>query len=398
MIFQMTKARHGGGWAYTSRLNGALRDAGHDSTVLCLGDGSLSASGTVGDRFSYLVDRSLAGTYNRFSTSPFHSFLRVRQWQTSPEVGHEDICHLHSITGFIGYRGLKRLLRNRPRAFWTAHNPWLFTGGCVAYAGCDAFAGGCKSCPILMSPLNRLAKHELRSKRRFIEDLGVKPIGNSEWMVGMMRRSAIFAEIESIPVVPPIVDEAFTVLRDHKQARQALAIDDERFVIGLSASSLTDPGKGIDEFFQTLRAGSKWLEQVTFLLIGDGRIEIPPGVDARFTGRVSSPCRLAELYGMCDCFVSPSFMETFGMAIMEAQACGTPVFAFNAGGTPEAVCPRDPCLLIPNRNFRALHESLEAFVEKGRLGAPARAELSKWVLDRHGAAEIARRQIEIYNT
>jgi glycosyltransferase involved in cell wall biosynthesis len=395
--FQITKTRHGGGGVYTARLNEGLVGSGWRSSVFCLDDSSLSPRRSVPNRFAEAGDRVLSGICHRASSAPFHSFLRVREWNTSVTAGSDDIVHLHSITGFIGSRGLKRLLRKRPRVFWTAHNPWLFTGGCVAYAGCDGFTEGCRSCPILMPPLNRLAKHELRSKRRFIEYFGVTAIANSEWMAEMMRRSPIFAQLETIPVVPPIVDEVFTVLRDQNQSREALALDDDRFVVGLSASSLTDPGKGIGEFFQKLPTGAKWLNAVTFLLIGDGKVAIPPGIDARFTGRVSSSERLAELYGACDCFVSSSFMETFGMAIMEAQACGTPVVAFEAGGTPEAVFPKEPCRLIPNRNFHALHEALEACVARGRVDSPTRAELSRWVNARHGAAEIARRQIEIYN-
>lgn len=394
--FQVTKTLHGGGGVYTTRLNDGLIDAGWTSAVYCLDDSSLRARETHGGRFHSLFDRALAAAYNRSSTAPLHSFLRLREWETLAEIGSDDIVHLHSITGFIGSRGLKRLLRKRPCVFWTAHNPWLFTGGCVAYAGCDAFARGCRSCPILRTPLSRLARHEYRAKRRFIEDFGVKVIANSEWMAEMMRRSPIFEHVESIPVVLPIVDEAFTVLRNRNHARASLNLGEDRFVIGLSASSLTDPGKGIGEFFETLPTNAKWLGHVTFLLIGDGKVAIPSGVAAHFTGRVSCPNRLAELYGACDCFVSPSFMETFGMAIMEAQACGTPVVAFEAGGTPEAVYPENPCQLIPTGNFKALHETVEAAVRAGPTTASVRQTLSEWVARRHSAASIAARQIAVY--
>jgi glycosyltransferase involved in cell wall biosynthesis len=196
--------------------------------------------------------------------------------------------------------------------------------------------------------------------------------------------------------VPPIVDEAFKVPRNRVEFRKSLMIKEDRFVIGFSASSLTDAGKGIREFFQTLPIGAKWLVQVTFLLIGDGKIAIPPGVDAHFTGRVSCPDRLAELYGACDCFVSSSFMETFGMAIMEAQACGTPVISFEAGGTPEAVSPLEPCRLVANRDFPSMYGTIEEVVFQGAVRFAQRESLAEWVRERHSAACIAVRQIEIY--
>jgi glycosyltransferase involved in cell wall biosynthesis len=214
----------------------------------------------------------------------------------------------------------------------------------------------------------------------------------------MMRRSPIFADVAEIPVIPPIIREVFSLPKSRIAARAALGIDDDRFVIGLSASSLTDPGKGITPFFESLPERAAWLDKTVFLLIGDGSVPIPAGVHAVFSGRVTSPTQLAELYGCCDCFASPSFMETFGMAILEAQACGSPVVAFETGGTPEAIAPSPACHAIPNRDFRTMHELLEFCVKSGPPSQSVRSELSKWVTTRHSPAHIAAKQISIYQT
>jgi len=44
---------------------------------------------------------------------------------------------------------------------------------------------------------------------------------------------------------------------------------------------------------------------------------------------------LVELYRSCAIFVFPSLMESFGMPLVEAMACGAPVVASNAGAVPE---------------------------------------------------------------
>ncbi len=44
---------------------------------------------------------------------------------------------------------------------------------------------------------------------------------------------------------------------------------------------------------------------------------------------------LPYLYNMASCFVFPSFYEAFGLALVEAMACGCPVAAANAGAIPE---------------------------------------------------------------
>lgn len=58
---------------------------------------------------------------------------------------------------------------------------------------------------------------------------------------------------------------------------------------------------------------------------------------------------LVHLYNLARCFVYPSFYESFGLAQVEAMACGCPVVAANTGALPEiagdaaAFCdPHDP--------------------------------------------------------
>jgi len=43
--------------------------------------------------------------------------------------------------------------------------------------------------------------------------------------------------------------------------------------------------------------------------------------------------RLAEIYGAADLFVHAGATETYGLTVLEAQSCGTPVVALRGGGT-----------------------------------------------------------------
>ncbi len=392
MVYHLTKSLVGGGGVYAKRLSDALCEAGQPSIVLCAEDGTLQPRGVAWPLF----DRVLAGLMHRWARQTMHSFLRQTRWRSHPPITSGDTVHLHSVTGFIGIAGLEALIPDGAKVFWTAHNPWLFTGGCVAYAGCDRFETGCDGCPILPGAVRGWARQEHGAKQRFARDRRVQAIANSEWMAGLIRRSSIYGHETDIPVVPPIVDGVFRPGDDGGSLRARLGIGPERCVIGLSSRAVTDTGKGIGKFFAALPKEWQTLSNVTFLILGDGRIPMPAGVDHRFTGHVEGADDLARHYRAMDIFVSPSSMETFGMALLEAQACGIPVVAFSTGGTPEAVCPEANCHLVPNGDFAAMFDALCVVVSAGRPSGQQSDALHRWVASRHDAAVIAEKQIGVY--
>ena len=62
---------------------------------------------------------------------------------------------------------------------------------------------------------------------------------------------------------------------------------------------------------------------------------LPPGI--RGLQRTDSSEKLSELYNMADVYVNPTAEDNFPTTNIEALACGTPVVAYDTGGSAEAV-------------------------------------------------------------
>jgi glycosyltransferase involved in cell wall biosynthesis len=81
-------------------------------------------------------------------------------------------------------------------------------------------------------------------------------------------------------------------------------------------------------------------------------------LNVRFTGGIRERRDLAWLFAAADVFVSASLMETYGLTLVEAMACGTPVVAFRVGGIPEAAPDGQGAILCDSGDGAALIEAI----------------------------------------
>lgn len=115
------------------------------------------------------------------------------------------------------------------------------------------------------------------------------------------------------------------------------------------------------------------------LLIGDGperqRIETlcrqEGASDAiHFLGKMTRP---EEVMASCDLFVLSSETESFGLAALEAMACGVPVVSSNTGGLPEVVDHGRSGLLCPVGDVQAMADAAASILADDAVLARYRA-------------------------
>ena len=161
--------------------------------------------------------------------------------------------------------------------------------------------------------------------------------------------------LEKVRYAAPGVDPQVynRTLRETVPARSASGGPMLLFVGGLAAGQ---EHKGLQVLLESMRQIVGEMPPAHLVVVGEGSERCRYEAQARalglamnvtFTGRLEES-ELARLYGSCDAFVFPSLdqCEGFGMAILEAGACGAPIVASAVGGVPEAVRQAGGGLLV----------------------------------------------------
>ncbi|MFQ6077362.1 MAG: glycosyltransferase family 4 protein, partial [Candidatus Bathyarchaeia archaeon] len=167
-------------------------------------------------------------------------------------------------------------------------------------------------------------------------------------------------------------------LLDPKKIRMIpLGVDDRLFIpknrdgrgraIRLLAVGALTRRKGVDYLIKAFKRVADEDERVSLTISGEGpekknllRLVEDLRISDRvtFRGLLRSRSRLVERYQSCDIFCHPALLETYGMVVLEAMACGKPVVVTKGCGVAEFVRHGEDGLLVPPGDVDALADAI----------------------------------------
>jgi len=215
------------------------------------------------------------------------------------------------------------------------HDAYLFTGRCAYPGDCTLYLTGCnETCPTA-TQYPALKPELIAGAWQTRRDLfggpqGIEVIANSLWSKKMFQTA--LPAVGHIETIELSANEDVFKPGDKSAARRLLGLPDDKPIVLCAAVNFQEARKG----GRQLRAIVEALkDEVKFAAFGHNAAQEIPGMIG--LGYHLQADKLALTYQAADIFLSTATEEAFGQTVMEAQLCGVPVVAFQAGGVEEIV-------------------------------------------------------------
>ncbi len=319
------------------------------------------------------------------------------------QFGEIDVLHLHSLwnerEGFADFTGLQILSERFPTVL-TLRDGWMLTGHCACPIGCDRWKTGCGQCPDLTrvpAIKTDTTRINWRRKQRALSRSPLHVTTVSHWLAGQVAESPLFTG-KPVTVVHNSINENDFFPGCRKQAREALGIPQDLFVVMLAGQSIE--WKAIGRSQHAVKALNDLKNpMVAALLVGNQSGEVAKSLtDCRsiIVPRQYEPAGMRMCYQAADVTVVTSEYETFGRVAAESVFCGTPVISFATGGLPEIVVPGISGWLVPGNDGESLRRTIgEVFEDQSGLQR-MRSSCADWSKRQFALTPICDQYLRVY--
>ena len=317
---------------------------------------------------------------------------------TLPAYRDADIIHVQWVNARNASPRFWEALSNESRpVVWSLRDMWPFTGGCHFSMGCARYKRGCGKCPQLAGlNVDSITAADAAFKARHVND-NMTFIAISRHTAELARQSMVLRG-RDIRVIPnSLLLQRFTAI-DKQEARQALDLPEDKFIIATGAAGLSNIRKGAAVLRELLQANAT--DQNCHWAVFGRDLEAvltPIPENCSYFGLIRDDKKLNQLYSAADVFAMPSLYETFGKTTVEAMASGTAVIAFDDTPASEMLDQDETGYLVPRGDAQAfvarLNEVRQFSSSRLReMGLKARRE----ALDRFSTEAIVSQHTALY--
>ncbi len=345
---------YGSGY-HTYYLAHSLRKNGHSVTVITTSHSAKSHFNDQGvdvfcvrrawPNFFNFLENKLRLTYRGIlEYRAFSKSIAQKINELEKQHGHFDLVEIPDCGG-IGYHYLKS--KKRSPVVLKMHSPIFF----------QQQFGDHKLSPIF-EILKRINKVILKRTELFCYRHADHLIAPSEDMQNVIKK---FLPPEIIAPKTTVIPNAIDTKYFHpKNVDQNSPTNKAPKIITVSRIS---KAKGIDLLIEVALKTLKEIPEATFHIIGKDTV-IGASKESykkqlikkyhleKYTDRIifqgyKTHDQILKAYHQADAFIFTSRMESFGIAVLEALACGLPTIAYAVGGIPEIIEDQTNGLLIP---------------------------------------------------
>ena len=175
--------------------------------------------------------------------------------------------------------------------------------------------------------------------------------------------AGIGVEPKKIRVVPYGIDLSRFHSKDGESFRKRYGCEGSNVILTVGRLNYQ---KGFQYLLKAMPMVIKHFQNAKLVIVGDGEqitylrdLTQSLGLcnSTIFTGAIP-PMEIPEAYAAADVFVLPSLFESFGIALIEAQAAGKPVVSTRVGGAPEALQEDKTGFLVDPKDSEQLGKAI----------------------------------------
>jgi len=349
VLFLQDHASTGGAAIAAARYANALARMGHGVCVAA-GDAGPEHSPRA-FRLSGKPLRGPARAVEYFMPGPTRIRFRrarvARQWRHILASVRPDLVWAHNLHGGKKWGWHLNLLAaalDHGPLVWTLHDMWALGDG-RPYFEESLLPQIATESPLSGLLANRRAQSRLRLT------------SPSHWLCRLVAESTQFSCQKWECVIDP---SQFSPIRREEMRRQLGLRPGDLFFIAV-AENLEDPRKGMSLLLEAWRRLKEHPHGVLLRLglvgRGAGRL-FDEDSQVLSLGEAKEPSDVAAWFSAADLYLHPAAQDNFPLTVQEAQACGTPVLAFDRGGLPETLEDQHTGWLLSERSASALVKKL----------------------------------------